>query len=291
MSILCKFRQIRPFNRDFFEPLVIFCCNLSAWAQKWQRQHTETPASTEICDKTTFLGQFSYKTSKFGPNSSNLDPLTEFFWNPCSFFVVFYQPEHKNDKDNTQKHRQVPKFATKQRFWVNFHTKRPNLGQIRRIWTLWPSSFETLAHFLLYSIRLSTKMTKTITQKHRQVPKFATKQRFWVNFHTKRPNLGQIRRIWTLWPSSFETLGHFLLYSIRLSTKMTKTINTNAGKYRNLQSKTTFWAQFPYKTSKFEPNVAKFECFSEFSLNLWSFFVVSYQAEQENAQGLQDIHW
>ena len=162
MSILCKFRQIRPFNRDFFEPLVIFCCNLSAWAQKWQRQHTETPASTEICDKTTFLGQFSYKTSKFGPNSSNLDPLTEFFWNPCSFFVVFYQPEHKNDKDNTQKHRQVPKFATKQRFWVNFHTKRPNLGQIRRIWTLWPSSFETLAHFLLYSIRLSTKMTKTI---------------------------------------------------------------------------------------------------------------------------------
>ena len=149
MSILCKFRQNRPFNRDFFEPLVIFCCNLTAWAQKWQRQSTETPASTEICDKTTFLGQFSYKTSKFGPNSSNLDPLTEFFWNPCSFFVVIYQPEHKNDKDNQQKHRQVPKFATKQRFWVNFHTKRPNLGQIPRIWTLWPSSFETLAHFLL----------------------------------------------------------------------------------------------------------------------------------------------
>ena len=162
MSILCKFRQIRPFNRDFFEPLVIFCCNLSAWAQKWQRQSTETPASTEICDKTTFLGQFSYKTSKFGPNSSNLDPLTEFFWNPWSFFVVFYQPEHKNDKDNQHKRWQVPKFATKQRFWLNFHTKRPNLGQIQRIWTLWPSSFETLGHFLLYSISLSTKMTKTI---------------------------------------------------------------------------------------------------------------------------------
>ena len=162
MSILGKFHQIRNINQNFMEPLVIFCCNLSPWAQKWQRQSTETPASTEICDKTTFLGQFSYKTSKFGPNSSNLDPLTEFFWNPCSFFVVIYQPEHKNDKDNQQKHRQVPKFATKQRFWVNFHTKRPNLGQIPRIWTLWPSSFETLAHFLLYSIRLSTKMTKTI---------------------------------------------------------------------------------------------------------------------------------
>ena len=114
MSILCKFRQIRPFNRDFFEPLVIFCCNLSAWAQKWQRQHTETPASTEICDKTTFLGQFSYKTSKFGPNSSNLDPLTEFFWNPCSFFVVFYQAEHKNDKDNQHKRWQVPETFSKQ---------------------------------------------------------------------------------------------------------------------------------------------------------------------------------
>ena len=179
MSILCKFRQIRPFNRDFFEPLVIFCCNLSAWAQKWQRQWTETPASTEICDKTTF-------------------------------------------------------------FWLNFHTKRPNLAQIQRIWTLWPSSFETLGHFLLYSISLSTKMTKTINTNAGKYRNLRQNNVFWLNFHTKRPNLGQIQRIWTLWPSSFETLGHFLLYSISLSTKMTKTINTNAGKYRNLRQNNVF---------------------------------------------------
>ena len=102
MSILCKFRQIWPFNRDFFEPLLIFCCNLSAWAQKWPRERSETLASIEICDKTTFFGRFSYKTSKFGPNSTNLDPFTLFFPNP-SFFVVFYQAEHKNDKDHQQK--------------------------------------------------------------------------------------------------------------------------------------------------------------------------------------------
>ena len=117
MSILCKFRQIRPFNRDFFEPLVIFCCNLSAWAQKWQRQWTETPASTEICDKTTFFGS------------------------------IFIQ--------NVQ---------------------------------IWPKFNE----------------------------------------------FGPFDR------GSFETLGHFLLYSISLSTKMTKTINTNAGKYRNLRQNNVF---------------------------------------------------
>ena len=100
--------------------------------------------------------------SQFCANFVKFDPLTEISLNLCSFFVVIYQPEHKNDKDNQQKDRQVPKFATKQRFWVNFHTKRPNLGKIQRIWTLSPCSFETLGHFLLYSIRLSTKMTKTI---------------------------------------------------------------------------------------------------------------------------------
>ena len=228
MSILCKFRQIRPFNRDFFEPLVIFCCNLSAWAQKWQRQHTETPASTEICDKTTFLGQFSYKTSKFGPNSSNLDPLTEFFWNPCSFFVVFYQPEHKNDKDNTQKHRQVPKLRQNNVF-----------GSI-----------------------------------------FIQNVQIWAKF----VEFGPFDRV---------LLKPLLIFCCILSgwAQKWQRQSTQTLASTEIQSKTTFWAQFPYKTSKFEPNVAKFQCFSEFSLNLWSFFVVSYQAEQENAQGLQDIHW
>ena len=290
MSILCKFRQIRPFNRDFFEPLVIFCCNLSAWAQKWQRQHTETPASTEICDKTTFLGQFSYKTSKFGPNSSNLDPLTEFFWNPCSFFVVFYQPEHKNDKDNTQKHRQVPKFATKQRFWVSFHTKRPNLGQIRRIWTLWPSSFETLAHFLLYSISLSTKMTKTT---HRNTGKYRNLRQNNVFGSIFIQNVQIWAKFVEFGPFDRVLLKPLLIFCCILSgwAQKWQRQSTQTLASTEIQSKTTFWAQFPYKTSKFEPNVAKFQCFSEFSLNLWSFFVVSYQAEQENAQGLQDIHW
>ena len=205
MSILCKFRQIRPFNRDFFEPLVIFCCNLSAWAQKWQRQWTETPASTEICDKTTFFGsifiqnvqiwpkfnefgpfdrvllkplvifccilsawaqkwqrqstqtlasteicdkttflaQFPYKTSKFGPNSTNLDPLTEFFWNPWSFFVVIYQPEHKNDKDNQHKRWQVPKFATT--FLAQFPYKTSKFEQ--NVWLFQPVFFEPLVIF------------------------------------------------------------------------------------------------------------------------------------------------
>ena len=172
MSILCKFRQNRPFNRDFFEPLVIFCCNLTAWAQKWQRQSTETPASTEICDKTTFLGQFSYKTSKFGPNSTNLDPLTEFFWNPCSFFVVFYQAEHKNDKDNQHKRWQVSKFKAKQRFGLNFHTKRPNLSQMSPNSTVSASFLWTFGHFLLYPIRLSKKMPKDFkifTDKYRNL--------------------------------------------------------------------------------------------------------------------------
>ena len=228
MSILCKFRQNRPFNRDFFEPLVIFCCNLTAWAQKWQRQSTETPASTEICDKTTFLGQFSYKTSKFGPNSSNLDPLTEFFWNPCSFFVVIYQPEHKNDKDNQQKHR-----------------KYRNLRQNNVFGSI-----------------------------------FIQNVQIWAKFH----EFGPFDRV---------LLKPLLIFCCILSgwAQKWQRQSTQTLASIEIQSKTTFWAQFPYKTSKFEPNVAKFDCFSEFSLNLWSFFVVSYQAEQENAQGLQDIHW
>ena len=234
MSILCKFRQIRPFNRDFFEPLVIFCCNLSAWAQKWQRQSTETPASTEICDKTTIFGsifiqnvqiwakfnefgpfhrvllkplvifccilsawaqkwqrqstqtlasteicdkttfwaQFPYKTSKFGPNSTNLDPFTEFFWNPWSFFVVFYQPEHKNDRDNQHKRWQVPKFKAKQRFGLNFHTKRPNLSKMSPNSTVSARFLWTFGHFLVYPIRLSKKMPKDFkifTDKYRNL--------------------------------------------------------------------------------------------------------------------------
>ena len=228
MSILCKFRQIRPFNRDFFEPLVIFCCNLSAWAQKWQRQHTETPASTEICDKTTFLGQF--------------------------------------------------------------HTKRPNLGQIRRIWTLWPSSFETLAHFLLYSISLSTKMTKTT---HRNTGKYRNLRQNNVFGSIFIQNVQIWAKFVEFGPFDRVLLKPLLIFCCILSgwAQKWQRQSTQTLASTEIQSKTTFWAQFPYKTSKFEPNVAKFQCFSEFSLNLWSFFVVSYQAEQENAQGLQDIHW
>ena len=78
VQIWAKFVEFGPFDRVLLKPLLIFCCILSAWAQKWQRQHTETPASTEICDKTTFLGQFSYKTSKFGPNSVKRSKFDEF---------------------------------------------------------------------------------------------------------------------------------------------------------------------------------------------------------------------
>ena len=172
VQIWAKFVEFGPFDRVLLKPLLIFCCILSAWAQKWQRQHTETPASTEICDKTTFLGQFSYKTSKFGPNSSNLDPLTEFFWNPCSFFVVFYQAEHKNDKDNQHKRWQVPKFKAKQRFGLNFHTKRQNLSQMSPNSSVSASFLWTFGHFLLYPIRLSKKMPKDFkifTDKYRNL--------------------------------------------------------------------------------------------------------------------------
>ena len=172
VQIWAKFVEFGPFDRVLLKPLLIFCCNLSAWAQKWQRQSTETPASTEICDKTTFLGQFSYKTSKFGPNSTNLDPLTEFFWNPCSFFVVTYQAEHKNDKDNQHKRWQVPKFKAKQRFGLNFHTKRQNLSQMSPNSTVSASFLWTFGHFLLYPIRLSKKMPKDFkifTDKYRNL--------------------------------------------------------------------------------------------------------------------------
>ena len=167
MSILCKFRQIRPFNRDFFEPLVIFCCNLSAWAQKWQRQWTETPASTEICDKTTFFGSIFIQNVQIWPKFNEFGPFDRVLLKPLLIFCC--------------------------------------------ILSAWAQKWQ----------RQST-----------------------------------------------QTLA---------STEIC--------------DKTTFLAQFPYKTSKFEQNVAKFDCFSQFSLNLWSFFGVSYQAEQENAQGLQDIHW
>ena len=118
------------------------------------------------------FGQFSYKTSKFGPNSTNLDPLTEFFWNPCSFFVVTYQAEHKNDKDNQHKRWQVPKFKAKQRFGLNFHTKRQNLSQMSPNSTVSASFLWTFGHFLLYPIRLSKKMPKDFkifTDKYRNL--------------------------------------------------------------------------------------------------------------------------
>ena len=163
-------------------------------------------------------------------------------------------------------------------------------GIIRRIWTLWPSSFETLAHFLLYSISLSTKMTKTInrnTGKYRNLRQnnvfgsiFIQNVQIWAKFH----EFGPFDRV---------LLKPLLIFCCILSgwAQKWQRQSTQTLASIEIQSKTTFWAQFPYKTSKFEPNVAKFDCFSEFSLNLWSFFVVSYQAEQENAQGLQDIHW
>jgi hypothetical protein len=54
--------------------------------------------------------------------------------------------------------------------------------------------------------------------------------------------------------------------------------------------KSPFFGQFPYKTSKFGPNVAKFEAFTDSSWLPCSYFVVSYQAEQKNAQGHQGVH-
>jgi hypothetical protein len=58
-----------------------------------------------------------------------------------------------------------------------------------------------------------------------------------------------------------------------------------------LANKTPFLAQFLCKTSKFGPNVAKFEAFTDSSWLPCSFFVVSYQAEQKNGQGHQAVHW
>ena len=118
------------------------------------------------------FGSISIQNVQICPNSTNLDPLTEFFWNPCSFFVVIYQPEHKNDKDNQHKRWQVPKFATKQRFWLNFHTKRPNLSKMSPNSTVSASFLWTFGHFLVYPIRLSKKMPKDFkifTDKYRNL--------------------------------------------------------------------------------------------------------------------------
>ena len=95
------FVWIWAFNRDFFEPLLIFCCNLSSWAQQGLRERSETSASNEIRHKFDV------------------------------FLSIFIQ--------NVQ-----------------------ILGQYPLFLTLLPSSFNTLVYFFLYFIRLSTKMTKTI---------------------------------------------------------------------------------------------------------------------------------
>ena len=166
MSILCKFRQIWPFNRDFFEPLLIFCCNLSAWAKMTKR---------------TIRNAGKYRNLR----------QNDVFWS------IFIQ--------NVQ-------------IWAKFHQFGPFHPVLSK-------------PLVIFCCILSGWAQK------------------W-----QRP--------------STETMA---------ST--------------GIQCKTTFWGQFPYKTSKFEPNVAKLECFTEFSLNLCSFFAVSHQAEQENGQGLQDIHW
>jgi hypothetical protein len=84
--------------------LLIFCCNPSGWAQKWQRQPTERLASTGIANKTPFLAQFLCKTSKFGPNVAKFEAFTDSSWLPCSFFVVSYQAEQKNGQGHQAVH-------------------------------------------------------------------------------------------------------------------------------------------------------------------------------------------
>jgi hypothetical protein len=105
-----------------------------------------------------------------------LATFTELSWKSCSFFVVTYQAEHKNDKDSQQKGWQVPELATKPRFWLNFYAKRQNLGQMWPNSRLSPTPLGSLAHFLLYPIRLSKKMAKGIKL-------FTDKYRNWRQMH------------------------------------------------------------------------------------------------------------
>ena len=113
--------------------LLIFCCNL----KNEQENDQKCWRVPKFKAKRSFLVNFHTKRP-------NLDPLTEFFENPCSFFVVFYQAEHKNDKDNQHKRWQVPKFKAKQRFGLNFRTKRQNLSQMSSNSSVWPSFLWTV---------------------------------------------------------------------------------------------------------------------------------------------------
>ena len=229
MSILCKFRQIRPFNRDFFEPLVIFCCNLSAWAQKWQRQWTETPASTEICDKTTFFGSIFIQNVQIWPKFNEFGPFDRVLLKPLVIFCCI-----------------LSAWAQKWQRTIN-----TNAGKYRNL--------------------RQNNVFGSISIQNVQI---------WAKFN----EFGPFDRV---------LLKPLVIFCCNLSDWAQKwqRQSTQTLASTEICDKTTFLAQFPYKTSKFEQNVAKFDCFSQFSLNLWSFFGVSYQAEQENAQGLQDIHW
>jgi hypothetical protein len=79
------------------------------------------------------------------------------------------------------------------------------------------------------------KNDKDNQQRGLQVPELATKARFLVNFHTKRQNLGQMWPNSRLSPTPLGSLGHILLYPIRLSKKMPKGIKEFTDKYRNLR--------------------------------------------------------
>ena len=76
------------------------------------------------------LGSISIQNVQIWAKFNEFGPFHRVLLKPWSFFVVFYQPEHKNDRDNQHKRWQVPKFKAKQRFGLNFHTKRPNLSKM-----------------------------------------------------------------------------------------------------------------------------------------------------------------
>ena len=179
---------------------------------------------------------------------------------------------------------------SKTTFRAEFPNKMLKFNQMSSNSTVSASFLWIYGHCLLKYNSLSSKMTKTINRKYGKYRNlrqnnvfgsiFIQNVQIWTKFH----EFGPFDRV---------LLKPLLIFCCILSgwAQKWQRQSTQTLASTEIQSKTTFWAQFPYKTSKFEPNVAKFDCFSEFSLNLWSFFVVSYQAEQENAQGLQDIHW
>ena len=99
VQIWAKFHEFGPFDRVLLKPLLIFCCILSGWAQKWQRQSTQTLASIEIQSKTTFWLNFHTKRQNLSQMSPNSTVSASFLWTFGHFLLYPIRLSKKMPKD------------------------------------------------------------------------------------------------------------------------------------------------------------------------------------------------